>query len=107
MLKSARLGLRPRATVTPAEPLPSFSSYGSQTIVYLDPKDCVLCAACATLARAEGKNVVGHAFDEGAACDCEECGEIMHATYGDPHTEDGEGLTEVDLEIAREERGEG
>ena len=105
MLKSARLGKTPRATVTPADPLMPFTSIGSYTIVYLDKRNNSLCADCATHARVAGEKVIASTYDEGPDLDCDECGEVMKASYGDPD-EDGPGLTEADHDRMQEERGE-
>ena len=48
------------------------------TVIYLDRRDRVHCAACAP----EGATC--HAYPEGPALECETCGAMIESDYGDP-----------------------
>lgn len=48
------------------------------TVIYLDKRDRVHCAACAT------DDTVPHAYPEGPALECESCGTVIESDYGDP-----------------------
>ena len=76
------LGIVAKGRGLDAERLPRFSSVGGYSILYLDAEDNVLCACCASL---EGLlDINGHPFWEGPALDCDECGETIESSYGDP-----------------------
>jgi len=81
------LGIVAKGRGLDASRLPRFSSYGSDSILYLDAEDNVLCAACASL---EGLlDINGHPFWEGRALDCDECGDSIESSYGDPDQDQG------------------
>ncbi len=68
--------------------LPAFSSVGCYTLIYLDSSDNVLCAPCATEDGLTENNA--HPFWEGPDMSCDECGDVMESSYGDPDADSEE-----------------
>lgn len=68
--------------------LPQFSSLGGYTILYLDAKDVVLCADCAS--DPENEATASGSFDEGPPEYCEECNAEIESSYGDPDKDEPE-----------------
>lgn len=57
---------------------------GGYPVLYLDRDTEILCADCATEARAEGESLDTEVFYEGAPVHCAQCGVTIAAAYGDP-----------------------
>ncbi len=65
------------------EKLPAFTRVGGYPIVYLDEKERVLCAGCATEHMVdEGGTVTGDVLWEGGPVSCDACGEEVVSAYG-------------------------
>lgn len=89
--------------------LDAFTSVGCYPILYavrgwepldgsgLSPmREGYCCAACATIARADGARVSGEVFWEGDAWTCDACDETIASAYG-PVDDGGARLDGVDL----------
>lgn len=70
--------------------LPSFSSVGGYTLVYLTKQDHTLCAECAGQLRPHDDKVTDvETYDEGSdlECDGDGCSNVLESSYGDPEEE--------------------
>lgn len=72
--------------------LPSVTSIGGYTIIYVTRASDVLCAACAGAPGAESP-LTAAPYDEGPAHECEECGAVIESSYGDPDAAKGEDMS--------------
>lgn len=66
--------------------LPKYTSVGSYSIVYFTPRNEVMCAVCAS--RLGLRESDGQGYWEGPPLDCEECGDRIESSYGDPSEEE-------------------
>ncbi len=66
----------------------NFAWPGGYTMLWSDDHGDVLCAACAKRRHVlNGEPVTCDLYDEGPAMQCDDCGRLIEASYGDPEVE--------------------
>jgi hypothetical protein len=69
--------------------LPQYTSFGGQTMLYLDRENDCYCARCAAKSEVweEHGPITWGVFDEGSPETCADCGREIESFYGDPDDE--------------------
>lgn len=64
--------------------LPSFTPFGSYTLVYIDKEGNEYCGKCANETNLQLELEGFQTYDEGPVIQCDECQEDIESSYGDP-----------------------
>jgi len=68
--------------------LPSFTPFGSYTLLYLDDEGNEYCGKCANDLDLELPLTSFGTYDEGPVIQCAECNDDVESSYGDPDAEE-------------------
>lgn len=68
--------------------LPAFAWPGGYTMIYISKHGDTLCADCANEPDQTDPATDGDVYWEGPSIQCDNCGEIIESSYGDPDSQD-------------------